>query len=131
MIVGLDIATSSGIALYDGEKICVTTFKGTPVELVDYIESIIPQNSTVIIERHVHFLNANTTRSLLERLGYVKYSLIKNGHAVSDLFPGKGRKQLIEAYKSVGYTKDELDAIILINAHLKQMNQPFQNIERF
>ena len=130
MIIGLDLATRSGIAVLDGETITVSTHKGTPIELLSKIESIIrgERVEKVIIERHVHFLNAKTTRSLIGRIGYIEWSLRKNGHDVIDLFPKK-RKELIASYSALGYDKDEYDAIILINEWLAR-SEPFVDIRR-
>lgn len=130
MIVGLDIAKTSGIAILDKNGlVSVFKFTGDPIELLGYIKSKIESNSTVIIERHVHFRNAKTTRSLISRLGFIEWSLRSENHVVSDIFPGKGRKVLIEYYQSLGFTKDEYDAIILIHFHLS-IFEPFSKIQR-
>jgi len=131
MIVGLDIATSSGIATLDENNIVtVWTHKGDPIELLECIKAKINPWSTVIVEKHVHFRNAKTVRSLISRLGFIEWSLRSEGHLVVDIFPGKGRKALIEKYQLQGFTKDEYDAIILIHCYLKQMQVPFDKIVR-
>lgn len=120
MIVGLDLATTSGIALYDDDEVKVTTYKGTPIELLTKIESYLKPGSLCVIEEHKHFRNAKTTRSLLERNGFIFWSLVAKGYEVQKLFPGKGRLQLIKAYHDrYKLTKDEVDAIALINFHLQ------------
>ena len=137
MIFGLDIAKRTGIASYNHktDEVFVTTFAGSPIELLGCVKSLLPLPEfveKVVIEKHVHFRNANTTRALLERLGYVKWSLQNFGYETVDLFPGRGRKFLTARYAYLGFDKDELDAITLLNAYL-QREEPFEieQIRRF
>jgi hypothetical protein len=102
---GLDIATTMGVALWEPEShvALVTEVKGSPVEQYVYIYNniILTNRKESYIERWVqvedinkivftleqlaYFRNAKTTRSLLERLGYIKYSLLSVGQEVNEV----------------------------------------------
>lgn len=83
--VGLDIATITGIALWHPftHKAEVVQVKGDPMETFGFIVKVIMPlvvelQPTICMEQPHHFQNANTTRSLLERYGFIKYSLMCN-----------------------------------------------------
>lgn len=85
--IGLDIATVTGMAIYtpSTETIEVALNKGDPisqyVRLVNYLETMDykDRHPTFVLELPLHFQNANTSRSLIERYGYLKHSLIRAG----------------------------------------------------
>ena len=105
--IGLDMATTTGIAVYypeDNSVICYQ-HKGTPVELAVYISNVVhlvrdPNNilarsNTPIIfsAEKLHLVqNMNTVRSLCERYGYIKYSLIAAGYQVFENGPQPPRR---------------------------------------
>lgn len=82
--IGLDIATISGIAIYSPLKhaAVVGQSKGEPIyQLDDIIAKSVPKNLVgysiqFVLEEPHHFQNATTTRSLISRYGYIKYSLM-------------------------------------------------------
>lgn len=90
--VGLDTATVSGIAMWSPilHVGLVLQTKGTPTELLLCISELVLSklNENIepifVLERQHNFLNANTARSLLERLGYIKYSLLSIGYTVHE-----------------------------------------------
>lgn len=130
MIVTLDLSTTcTGVGFYDGSDVVkYTTITGSPLAQLAQIESVLNPLDEVVYEQHVHFRNGKVTRMLNEHNGYIAHRLRESGFAVSSLFPGKGRKQLIAHYEKLGLSKDELDAVILVNAFLKQ-KEPF-TVER-
>lgn len=83
--LGLDTAIISGIAVWYPLtfKAYVVQVKGTPPETFGYLcqkvmPLIVKEQPTVVMEKLTHFRNADTTRSLLERYGFIKYSLMCN-----------------------------------------------------
>jgi|SRR5688500_5376130 len=103
LYVGLDTAETMGVALYypKNRLALVTEVKGTPIEQYIYITNniLLPigndkEQVLFIIEKLTNFLNAKTTRSLLERIGYLKYTLLSNGQLVEELAPTIARKTL-------------------------------------
>lgn len=106
--MGLDTATTTGIAIYntDNNIALVTLKKGSPIEQFIYIDVIVKtmfkfgrghidftQIKFVFEELH-NFRNAKTTRSLCERYGFLKYSLLKNSCQVSEIPPKMARSLL-------------------------------------
>jgi Holliday junction resolvasome RuvABC endonuclease subunit len=97
--VGLDLATVSGVAIIDSEAIEAVLFevKGTPYEQLKKvlnfldIQSIDKDNVKWSIEQIHTFLNAKTVRSLLERKGFVMWTLIGNGFEVEEVSPRVAR----------------------------------------
>jgi hypothetical protein len=122
VIVALDLAHCSGIGVWDYKgPIQVFTIEGSPIAQLALIESILVPSAIVVYEKHVHFRNAGVTRTLNELNGYIHISLMAEGYSVFSHFPGKGRKELYEAYLEL--TKDEKDAAILIDSFL-QLEKP-------
>jgi hypothetical protein len=83
--LGLDLATISGIALWHPftHTAEVVQVKGDPIETFAFLARVIMPllgkfQPTVCMEQSHHFINAKTTRSLLERYGFIKYSLMCN-----------------------------------------------------
>lgn len=137
MLIGLDLATVSGVALAwsPNECVYVASIKGDPIVQLDQIRDMIieyrrgGENVNVIIEQHVHFRAAKTTRSLIERIGYTRYSLYNDGHNVNVIWPYKSRKaKLHNQYERRGFKKDETDALLLIHEGLS-IFEPFSVVE--
>ena len=120
MIVALDLSTTcTGVAFYNGgDKVQVLEIQGSYLAQFSQIESLLEPGDQVVYERHVHFRNGNVTRMLNELNGYVAYRLREEGYDVESRFPGKGRKKLIAAYEKLGLSKDEMDAVILVNSFI-------------
>lgn len=83
--IGLDIATVTGIAIYlpENNKSKVVQYKGTPTQLLGFLQRHIVwgygnYKRVFVLEEPHHFRNATTTKSLLERYGFIKYSLINH-----------------------------------------------------
>lgn len=125
MIAALDLSKNkTGVAIYEGPNDIQTfTIYGNPLHQFEQIKAAITPNATVLYEKHVHFRNAKVTRILNELNGYIHWRLFEEGYAVSEIFPGKGRKRLIEKYMEMGIEEDEADALTLINAHLGEMKK--------
>lgn len=93
--IGLDTALVTGIALwYPTENLAlVTDIKGNPLEQFHWIYHLIPSGELcLVLEKMVHFRNAKTTRSLLERYGFLKYSFLDRDFRVEEVHPGLARK---------------------------------------
>jgi hypothetical protein len=117
MLITLDLALTSGIALYDGNIVKVGTVRGTPIEQLKFVKNISTPDFVFVIEKHVHFRNAKTTRNLQSRIGYIQWSLIEWGANVVELFPYKARKHFSADYP-FGFSKDERDAVLLVHEYL-------------
>lgn len=103
--LGLDTATVTGIALYNVKHnfVGVTLNKGTPIDLYTNVLNILTQMSRLGVEQNKiaivieaqHFIrNAKTIRSLSERIGYVRFSLVVGGYRVVDIAPKVARRLL-------------------------------------
>jgi Holliday junction resolvasome RuvABC endonuclease subunit len=71
--------------------------QGSPIEqgIVAFAKGINPSYATTYVLERLHtFRNANTTRSLLERYGYLKYLLQSGGYRVEEVSPRMARKHL-------------------------------------
>lgn len=97
--LGIDIAALCGVAVYIPEKNRALVFetKGTPVQQLEEINWIV-QNCTkdaqvvyVVFEKQYYFRNANTTRDLLERYGFLKWSLMACGFDIWEVGPSTAR----------------------------------------
>ena len=85
--IGIDIATVTGIAIYNPiDNISyVIQYKGDPIQLFGFITHNLlimesPLYPIYVLELPTHFRNATTTRNLLERYGFIKYSLMNYNH---------------------------------------------------
>lgn len=125
MIVGLDIATSTGVVYYNGKVFSCTTYKGTPDYQLQMILDVLGDEvngSIIYIEQMNKFLNADTTRSLLHRVGYIKLTLEKLGASVKMVnamsvrkFIGAKNKEEVKAmFAPFGLNSDEADALALV-----------------
>lgn len=127
--IALDIARSCGVAvLYKNNVVKVTTIVGTPQQQLSALIDLIGENKnfTLAIEKLTYFRNANTIRSLLERSGYLKFSLIEkyeisSVHGISATnarksMKLKSKKGVLNFFKKF-YKKindDESDALALL-----------------
>ena len=127
-ILALDLAKNrSGLALYeDGIISTWNVGKNTPISLLDHIKETLQPGDVVIVEEHVHFRGAKTTRVLIELNGFVYWSLVCLGYDVIKLFPYKARKRMSDHYTNI--PDDEKDAVMLIHEHLDSF-EPLQ-VER-
>lgn len=98
--MGLDTATTTGIALWiPGEqRALVSEITGDPNEQFDYIVGDAcpddDENVAFVMEQMHYFRNAKTIRSLVERYGYLKYSLLGLGYPVYEVAPSVARHHL-------------------------------------
>lgn len=97
--VGLDTATTTGLAVWFPtlQKALVSQCKGTPLKQLKHIQGYVffPTPEVVIAMESIHnFRNANVTRSLLERYGFLKYSLLAEGFRVEEIPPKMARRSL-------------------------------------
>lgn len=89
--LGLDVAQTTGIAYYSGDSAKVTDVKGYPYNQFKLIARLIrkrleyDEEVVVVMEQPVHFQNAKTTRDLLQRYGYLKWSLLHTGCKVLEV----------------------------------------------
>lgn len=128
--IGLDTATTTGISLYiPKDNLSVVTLKkGNPIEQLDYILDRINGDFpkvgyTFVLERQHYFRNAKSIRSLVERYGYLKHSLLREGYRVEEVSPDAARKTLgvkgkqgafdylFDFYEGCNLTDDHTDAL--------------------
>lgn len=124
MIVGLDIATSTGVCYYNGKSFACTTYVGSAVHQLNMLLDVLGnvRGSTFYIEQMNSFVNADTTRSLLHRVGYIKLSLEREGAIIKMVnamsvrkFLGvKGKAGVQELFKEHNLNGDECDALALV-----------------
>lgn len=105
IFIGLDVAERMGVATWNPQlnKAYVHVAKGSPIHQLDYIfkevlvepEPLVEEPKFIfVIERLHNFQNKNTVRSLLERTGFIKYSLISAGFRVEEVSPLMARAYL-------------------------------------
>lgn len=128
LMIGLDIAEKMGVVYYrqNSSVYYCTTYKGTPIQQMQMLEDVAGEdikNAIVFYEELNTFVNANTTRSLLQRAGYLKNSLLKLGALTVDpvnaiaarKFLGcKDKKAVGDAFKKWGINQDEADAMAIL-----------------
>jgi len=107
--IGLDLAIVSGICVLDAERKEAFLFqhKGSPIELLSFLITFILDGTTaqkVGIEELHQFRNATTTRSLLQRSGFIRYTLESYGidtkeihmESVLSMLQLKSKKELFD-----------------------------------
>lgn len=102
--VGLDTATITGVAIWmpKTHRALVSQVKGTPIEQLIYIKEqleAIRGEVVVVMEQMHYFRNAKTIRSLVERYGYLKYTLLEAGYRVEEVAPRVARSHFGAAGK--------------------------------
>lgn len=134
MRVGLDIAKRMGVAVLCGNEIHTRAYSGTPGEQLHYLENWLGDfiGSVVYVEKLNSFVNANTTRSLLLRTGYITNSLMEKWLAdVEYVIATQARKfQGVKTKKEAqnlfpGLSPDEADAVIVLLYGIKQKHSGF------
>lgn len=130
--LGLDTATVTGIAvLLPGYRAAVASVKGNPIQQLGVIGPLIialmkdfPQIN-ISMEKQHNFFNADTARSLVERYGFIKWTLTGSGFVVNEVSPKPARKLLevnskeecfrkfCNYYKGTALTSDHTDALAL------------------
>lgn len=102
-----------------------TTYQGTPIEQLEMLKDFAGEDvegAVIFYEQLNTFVNANTTRSLLERVGYLKNSLIKlgalkvepiNAIAARNFLGCKDKKAVGDAFKKWNLNQDEADAMAI------------------
>lgn len=133
MIIGLDLATTSGIAIfYDKSNVLVGKISGEPPTQLGIVRTFLSgqarSTTHIVIEQHVYFRNAKTARSLMYRIGYTMWSLLADGYSAKAIWPYKARKHALNHYyMELGFDKDDSDALALIHEHLGDFT-PFDQI---
>lgn len=94
--IGLDTATRMGVAIVQGEKVGVMEIKGDPFTQWCALRSLLMscEPAALVFEKQHNFLNAKTTRNLLERYGFLKYSLLSLHYRVEEVSPKVARHAL-------------------------------------
>lgn len=130
---GLDVATKLGIAVWNPlENVAhVTMVKGEPVDQIVRVlevarvdwEDVRAPELVFVMEILPSFQNAHTTRSLLERYGYIKHTLKCTGFPVMEVNISSVRHNLgvsskmqvfnyfLPHYKGKYLTTDHTDAL--------------------
>lgn len=126
MLVALDVATNMGVVYKTvGGKFICTTYKGTPIEQVEMLLDVLGDdlsNCSVFIEQLNDFINANTVRSLLKRVGYIEHSLVQRGATVEYFnamsarkYVGAKKKADVHAmFSKFGLDPDQSDAMAIM-----------------
>lgn len=145
--IALDLAKSAGIAWItddDPNTIHVRTVVGDPVyQLYSVLDIAGNHEKTVVYEMLTSFRNAQTTRSLAERIGYIYWRLVElSESAEDDPKPmrvmsirkklGFKSKAAVKAYFSKmckGITDDEADAAALLCAYFDYNPKGFKYIK--
>jgi hypothetical protein len=112
--IGLDVATVTGISIYQPVwgQAKVTQFRGEPLQLFGFIKEYVLDpylyyTKVFVMELPNHFRNAATTRNLLERYGFIKYTLIDYGqnpvevnlNSVRSYFRTKNKEEVKRYFK--------------------------------
>ena len=124
MKIGLDIATKTGVAVQVAPgKYFATVYQGTPQEQLDMLVDVLGEDvvggSTFYVEQLNTFVNANTTRSLLLRSGYLCGTLKKlggeiefvNAVSVRKHLGAKKKEDVQRMFVTFNLTSDEADAL--------------------
>lgn len=126
MLVALDVATNMGVVYKTiGGKFICTTYKGTPIEQVEMLLDVLGDDlskCTVFIEQMNDFINANTVRSLLKRVGYIENSLVRRGADVQYFNAMSARKyvgakkkaDVHKMFSKFGLDADQSDAMAIM-----------------
>lgn len=100
MYIGLDTATVTGVAFYQPAFNIASVYetKGTPIEQWRFVnkKAFALKHLTInfVIEKQHNTLNMNTTRSLFERYGYIKWRFQEEGITLLEVSPKPARKVL-------------------------------------
>lgn len=135
MKIGLDIAKRMGVAVLSGENTIDTfAFSGTAQEQVAFLTEVLGDltGSVFYIEKLNHFVNANTTRSLLMRTGFIAGSLEMWLCDLEYVIATQARKFQGVSSKTAAQklfpnvSQDEVDAVIVLLYGLKRKHTDFE-----
>ena len=135
MQIGLDIAKRMGVAVMAGpNRIDTIAFSGTAQEQYSFLYSFLGDMTDYFfyVEKLNHFVNANTTRSLLLRTGYIVGSLQNWPCYVDYIIATQARKyQGVKTKQEAqalfpNVSGDEADAVIVLLYGLKRKHTEFQ-----
>lgn len=135
MKIGLDIAKRMGVAVLAGpSRIDTIAFSGTAQEQYNFLYGFLGDmtGSMFYVEKLNHFVNANTTRSLLLRTGYIVGSLENWLCDVEYVIATQARKYQgvktkLEAQALFpGISQDEADAVVVLLYGLKRKHTEFE-----
>lgn len=134
MKIGLDIAKRMGAAVLCGNEIHTRVFCGTPGQQLRGLEFAFGDltGSMFYVEKLNSFVNANTTRALLLRTGYLTNSLMEMWLAnIEFVIATQARKfQGVKTKKETqglfpGLSSDEADAVVVLLYGLKRKHTDF------
>lgn len=132
--VGLDVAEVMGIAIVpklEDHISFVLSVKGNPVDQLNKLLQVIlstldtDMEPIFVIEMLHHFRNKQTVRSLSERIGYLKHSLLAFGYQVREVGVSEARAAIgtkskeetlmrfVPFYSGEELTSDHTDALAI------------------
>jgi len=136
-IVALDIATKTGIAIYEDDSILVYYIEGAPTFQMTEIMKVITPGTIVLVEDFSYFSarNPKTTANLNQRFGYIFWRLTEFGCTVEKCNvntvrkslgikgrkKGEAKREVMDAMRmtlQIPLTDDESDAIALLLFHI-------------
>lgn len=120
-IIGLDIATKTGIAILEDNNVRVYYIEGSPVYQWEIIKSEITPDSIIVIEDFSYFNARNpfTTAILNQRLGYLYWRIVEEQIPVSKYNVNTVRKFLGITNKKAGEQKKEVRKALCAVTQLK------------
>lgn len=121
-IIALDVATKTGIAILDGNKITVYHIEGSPVFQIRKILQEITNNTEIVIEdfSYFNYRNPATTAQLNQRLGYIVFRLEEDDLKVSRYNVNTVRKYLgVSGSRKTGEQKKLLNHLLRHHTGLK------------
>lgn len=123
MKIGLDVAKKLGVAyLVAPNQILTTVYEGSQLEQVSWLLDVLGsfKGHEFFVEKLNSFVNANTTRSLLLRTGYIQGKILEAGGTVTYVSAPSARKlQGVKDKKGMNalvpnLTNDEADAVAVL-----------------
>lgn len=121
-IIALDVATKTGVAILDDNKITVYHIEGSPVFQIRKILQEITNNTEIVIEdfSYFNYRNPATTAQLNQRLGYIVFRLEEDDLKVSRYNVNTVRKYLgVSGSKKTGEQKKLLNRLMRQHTGLK------------
>ena len=120
-IIGLDIATKTGIAILEDNNVRVYYIEGSPVYQWEIIKSEITPDSIIVIEDFSYFNAKNpfTTAILNQRLGYLYWRIVEEQIPVNKYNVNTVRKSLGITNKKAGEQKKEVRKALRAVTRLK------------
>jgi len=98
--IGIDTAETMGLAVWEPITHIAKVFqaKGTPVGNLIVIKSVLENlyssDISISMEELYNFKYPKVVRSLFQRYGYIKYSLVELGYKIEEVHPRSARKAL-------------------------------------